>query len=228
MRLISTVSPLQMTSITLRLISADGSEQEDVTLSFETEDLVALTGYVANCDRFATAKIFRDRFPSIEKILWTTENGLEINVSEFDYALVYELLHLARPIFLRQEPSSFERVKAIFSRKGRGTAMVRHIKALQDVYDRGDYQPYFQLSVGGTPLFHDRTVNNWLNGAEYHQDQDKARIIQALEASLTSEVARGVFVAQLSGRIRATFMLAELSKMVVGKCEKNTAGHDRR
>jgi hypothetical protein len=57
--------------------------------------------------------------------------------------------------------------------------------------------------IDGAKLFHESTLKAWLNGVEYHQDQEKREQIQKLEAALSPQAARGIFVSQLSGRILA-------------------------
>jgi hypothetical protein len=204
-----------MRTVRLHLISQDNSEHHEVILNFEQSQLLMLDKFLANCDRLARAKLVRSGLPSVTKVCWTGTEGMTIKVSDFDYGDACELLHLARPFFLSQEPASFENVTAVFGRQCRGNALRRHLRYLCELYKRGDYQPYFQVSIGGTPLFHETTIRAWLNGAEYHQDEDKAALVAALEQSLTTNVARGVFIAQLSGRIRAIFLLAQLAKLAV-------------
>jgi hypothetical protein len=206
-----------MRTVRLHLTSQDESEHHEVVLLFEQPQLMALTQFLANCDRLARARIFCSGFPTVSNVSMTATEGMIIKVSDFDYGEVCELLHLARPIFLTQEPASFENTQAIFGRQSRGNALRRHLRYLRELYERGDYQPYFQVSIGDTPLFHETAVRAWLNGVEYHQDKDKAAVVASLEQSLTTNGARGVFVAQLSGRIRATFLLAELARLVVSK-----------
>lgn len=199
----------------LRATSQDGSEAHDLELTFDEADLAVLTQYLNNFDRMTGARIFTAGFPMVKKIKWTPASGMVFELSEFDYGHVCELLHVARPLFLGQEPASFERTQAVFGKRAKGTALTKHLKHIREVYERGDYQPYFQVSVNKTPLFDDETVKTWLNGVEYHQDSEKAELVTALEKALGSETARGIFVAQLSGRIRAAQMLAHLCSMVV-------------
>jgi hypothetical protein len=65
------------------------------------------------------------------------------------------------------------------------------------------------------PLFHENTLDAWLNGIEYHQDKDKAEIVKRIEESLTQETARGIFVSQMSGRLKAILWLEELSQFIL-------------
>lgn len=208
-----------MRTIRLHLTPEDESEHHDLELSFEQHEVELLAKYLANCDRLEQAKIFQVGFPTVRNISWTNTEGMKFEVADFDYSHVCELLHLARPIFLSKEPASFEKTQAVFGKKSEGSALSRHLKFLRDTYERGDYQPYFQVTIHDTPLFHDTTLKAWLNGIEYHQDKDKAAVVASLEKVLTAKVARGVFISQLSGRIRATHMLAQLAKFVVSESQ---------
>jgi len=204
-----------MINIKLQGTDDKGIETEVIPLQFQDEEVKLLTQYLENCDRLASANIFKEKFPFVKNIRWTAKHGMTFDVTEFDYSQVCELLHLARPILLLQEPASFKKTQAIFGRKSKNTFLAKHLRFLRETYDRGEYQPYYQIKIGGTPLFHEETIRKWLNGVEYHQDEEKAKIIKKLEESLSEETVRGIFVAQLSGVIRATFMLADLAKLVV-------------
>ncbi|MFA5242022.1 MAG: hypothetical protein WC029_14345 [Sulfuricella sp.] len=203
-----------MRTIKLKTTSEDGTSSEELALQFDDEDLQLLEHYLANCDRLKEARIFTGEFPRVKNINCSAETGITFEVSSFSYGDVCELLHLARPVFLSREPASFELTAAIFGKKAKGTALAQHLKHIRSTYEHGDYQPYFQVSVNGVPLFHDKTLRDWLNGVEYHQEVDKAQKIKDLESALSTQIARGIFVSQLSGRVRAAFMLAHLATLV--------------
>lgn len=208
-----------MHTVKLCLTSDDASELHDVEVEFDPEEVKVLKEYLSNCDRLGKSKIFDIGFPTVRSLGWTGQDGLKFEVSDFEYSNVCELLHLARPIFLSSEPASFEKTQGVIGKRAAGTALTTNLKHHREMYERGDYQPYFQVTVGKTPLFHDSTVKAWLNGVEYHQDAEKRAIIAALERSLSTNVAQGIFISQLSGRIRAIYMLAELCKALVSGVE---------
>jgi hypothetical protein len=198
----------------LHATSKDGSFSEDLSLEFSDIEAQLLERYLQNCDRLKEARILEGEFPRIRNVQWTTESGLYFDVSEFSYGDVCEFLHLARPLFLSREPASFEKAAAAIGKAAKGTAIAQHLKHVRSVYEYGDYQPYFQITVGDVPLFDDATLKHWLNGVEYHQDSEKEKVIRELEKSLSKEVARGIFVSQLSGRVRAVFMLGHLASLI--------------
>jgi len=204
-----------MIEVTLQGISENKTESESICLNFDESEIELFKLYVSNCTRLKTAQIFKDGFPIVRNIIMNAEVGMNFEVSEFEYSHVYEFLHLARPIFLSKEPASFEKTQAIFGKKGKHTILAKHLKYLRYTYECGEYQPYFQVTLCDTPLFHDETVKLWLNGIEYHQDIEKAAIVKELENSLSESTARGIFIAQLSGRVKAAFMLEHIVKLVL-------------
>ena len=145
---------------------------------------------------------------------------MTFDILDFEYSHLCEFLHLVRPIFLSEEPASFEKIQAIFGKKSKKTLLAKHLKYLRETYQNGDYKPRFQMSIDNIPLFDNKTVQLWLNGIEYHQDTEKAKKVEELQKGLTEKSIQGIFVSQLSGRIRATFMLAELANLIVNnsKC----------
>ena len=202
-----------MKEVHLKITSDDGSE-ESITLNFNDKEIDTLEKYSRNCVRLEKAKL-NESFPKIEGISWEKGSDLKFNISEFKYSEVCELLHLARPIFLHKEIASFNKTKSIIGKKSKDTTLANHLKNIGNIYEKGDYQPYYQVTYGDTPLFHDSTLKVWLNGIEYHQDEEKAAIIRELEEGLSENVTRGIFVSQLSGRIRATFLLEHLVKLII-------------
>ena len=202
-----------MLEVKLKATSED--ESEILHLQFEELEVESLKLYLDNCKRLENAQILKGKFPSIKNIEWTEKSGMNFDVSQFEYSHICELLHLARPMFLEREPASFKNTLSIFGKRAKKTSLAKHLKYLSNTYKFSDHQGYMQITIGDTPLFHDKTIKLWLNGVEYHQDSDKAKIIKELEASLSESSVRGVFVTQLYGRIKAIFMLSHLAKLIV-------------
>ena len=45
----------------------------------------------------------------------------------------------------------------------------------REVFQKGGYEAYFQISVGNQPLFDESTFKLWLNGQQYHTDKETLR-----------------------------------------------------
>ncbi len=199
-----------MYEVKLKISFQDNKCSEKISLAFEEKEVYVFQKYLENCKRLKKAEIFKNDFPSIEKIQWKEETGLQLEVTEFSDSHVCELLHLARPIFLAKEPASFEKTQGIIGKIAKNTLLIRQLKYLRNLYEKGTYQPYFQITIGDTPIFSDETIKLWLNGVEYHQDSEKSQIIEELYKDLSEKTVRGIFVSDLSGKILAIYSLADL------------------
>lgn len=208
-----------MVTVRLKATAKDGSIEESVDLTFSSDEIEKLEQFIENFDRFRSARLLENGIPALKRISQKEGAGLCFEFTKFDTRDVYEFLHIARPILLFREPASFEKTCAIIGKKSGGTALAKHIKSLRNKYEIGHYQPYFQIAVNDIPLFHDNTLKVWLNGVEYHQDTEKREQVKALEKAITPNVARAVFVSQLSGKIESIFLLAEVVNLILKKPE---------
>jgi hypothetical protein len=213
--LILVVSRQKMAKLIISAVFEEDEKPEQVELELDCNDIGLLNSFICNANRMKKAKIFNAGFPQVRNIRWTATDGFTFVITDFDYSDVCELLHLARPFFLFREPASFEKTLSVFGKKSNSNVMFRYLKSLRELYQRGEYQPFFQFSMEDTPLFHDDTIKRWLNGAEYHQDVVDAAMIAELEKALTQSVTRGIFISQLSGRIKAIFHLSSLVDLVL-------------
>ncbi len=74
---------------------------------------------------------------------------------------------------------------------------------------------YMQLAFNEQKLLDDFLLHIWLNGTQYHTDQEKAEVWTKLETGLTSENARAIVISQLHSRVRALFMLLHDVELVI-------------
>ncbi len=76
------------------------------------------------------------------------------------------------------------------------------------------------------PIFSDEAARAWLNGIEYHQDEEKAEIIAGIGQALTEQTTRALFAAHLSGRILAMRMLEEIVRGIVTTWDQKLAAEN--
>ena len=218
-RRLNTALDVAMKTVVIRVAQGSDEFGTEVPLAISSTQAQLFTQYLSNVDRLDSARILNSGLPVVKTIRFEKGVGMSFDITEFEYSDVWELLHLCRPLFLCDEPASFEKTLGYFGRNGKGTSLAGWAKSVRIMYEKGPYQPYFQFSIGETPIFHERTLLAWLNGVEYHQDRDKAQKVKELEKALGENVARGMFVAQLSGRISAIYRLAQVIEMVLDKYE---------
>jgi len=193
----------------LGIRSQDGSIDEEILLSFDDKELEVLARYKENLERLKEASILKN-MPHITSFRYNVEEGMKYEYLEFNTEDVSALLHLARPFLLDEERASFKKTLDIFGKKGKGTNLNVHLKAITGRYEKGTYQPYFQISVKGIPLFTEKTLKSWLYGIEYHQDREKRELVKELEEVLGEKDSRAFFLSQLLGKMEAIFLLGHL------------------
>ncbi len=186
---------------------------ETFKFEFDEDEIKKLTLFNTNFLKLQQSDFIINGLPFLKKLSFTSEAGMQFEFTEYDYKNIYAFLHLARPFFLFKEPASFKKTLGIFGKKSKKTKFRKHIKYIGSLYDKGIYQPYFQISIGSAKLFHDDIIMNWLNGEEYHQDNDKSAKVEELKNDLGEDTAKSVFATQLSGRIEAIFLLHNLVEL---------------
>ncbi|WP_198780138.1 hypothetical protein [Shewanella putrefaciens] len=72
-----------------------------------------------------------------------------------------------------------------------------------------------QVSIGEQKIFNDSLLRMWLNGTQYHTEEDKAVAWKTLEDDLTTENARAVVINQLKDRVYALFQLGHIVKEIL-------------
>ena len=232
---------LDMKKVIIKVIQNGDGIEEILELIFNNHELELLDLFQENFKRLKLAKLLEnDRVPIFKGFSCSEEKGLDFLFSDFEYQNVYELLHLIRPFILDTEPASFKKVCSIFGKKARGSLLAPALKNIRFLYEKGEYQPLFQMSITinnseeelkdcldniylgiesnqekerRVNLFEEETFKAWLNGMEYHQDKDKRLIIKNLEKSLGENVTKRIFASQLSGKIKAIYALSDLAQL---------------
>jgi hypothetical protein len=205
-----------MTTISLTLRDADNSVAGTVTGTFSEDDLVLTQKYVDAMTRVRNTELLKQGLPAITNMKWSPE-GMEFSCEPYSDAQLFELLHVVRHVMLGQEPASFEKICALLGRRFADRNFGDHIKALRHLFENGELSSYMQISVGGQPLFDGSLLRMWLNGTQYHTDEQKAVAWGKLEGSLKSENARALVMNQLHSRVKALFLLEHIAQLVLSK-----------
>jgi hypothetical protein len=125
-------------------------------------------------------------------------------------------LHKLRPLILSQEPASFERTCGLVGKRFANQGLRKQLKMIRNLYSKGEYSAFFQVTIGDMPLFTNEFLSQWLNGIEYHRDPEKRLKIKEVEDAISKEHTRSIFLCQLSGKAKAIFLLQDLVKFILG------------
>ena len=76
-----------------------------------------------------------------------------------------------------------------------------------------------QISLNDQPLLDSATLNLWLNGEQYHTDEEKAAAWKEVEEALTAENTRALLITQLQAKVKALFNVQYIANLILGKAD---------
>ncbi|OAD20873.1 hypothetical protein THIOM_003400 [Candidatus Thiomargarita nelsonii] len=204
-----------MKEVKLKLTSKNDKEEHVVEASFSETDLEVFRQFTENVEQLYHTRLVSNGLPSLKRLSWNDESGITVETNDIEMEDVYAFLHKLRPHILQKEPASFERTCSIIGKRFHSPEMRQHLKYVRNLYNKGEYSKYFQLSVGNLPLFSDEALSHWLNGIEYHQDSEKRKSVKEIEETISDKSARAIFLVQLTQKANAIFLLYALVQLLI-------------
>lgn len=203
--------------------------EEIIEVSFSDDQIELFKKFVDNLNNLKKANIFKKKIPLITEISWNEEGESNFKNKDFENEDIKALLHSLRHfILVKDSPASFQVIKDILGKVKNQTNETQSLnlyleclKHIGNVYQKGLYQPYFQIKVVNKSksisidLFTEENLNFWLNGKEYHQNPEKEKKVQELEEILGKETSRAIYISQMFGKIEAIFMLGKLVNSIL-------------
>ena len=206
-----------MKSVTLNLKNDADSNDVHITGNFSDTDLILLERYTAGIDRIHKTSLLMRGLPSIKSMKWSVSEGMVFSCAPYNDSELFELLHVLRHVVLVKEKASFENTLTLLENRFNNHVFGAQAEALRHLFKNGQYNSYMQITVGGQPLFDNSLLNMWLNGTQYHTDEDKAAAWSELEATLNTENARALVMTQIHDRVTALFELERLVQYVLAQ-----------
>jgi hypothetical protein len=207
--------PLSDSSSTSRTIAGD----------FSIKELDTLTQFVTFMSRIRNCALLLRGMGGFKQIKFDKE-GITIKSSSCTDSELYELLHVMRPVTLESERASFKNVASLLGRHLRSEELDQFIKMNRRVFRDGEMSLYMQFTVNSQKLFDESLLKTWLNGTQYHTDDDKAQAWSKLEKALGDENAKAIVLAQLHGKIAALMNIDYIGGQVLSasNCETEPLG----
>ena len=114
------------------------------------------------------------------------------------------LLHQLRPLILQKhEEANFLRTAKLIERRVHDDGLRGLIKDLRREYDGRQSQEVFTLVSNGRLLNSDETVFDWLNGFEYHRNEEKRQSIEATYGVFSPEAVHTILISMLIDKLNA-------------------------
>ncbi len=105
-------------------------------------------------------------------------------------------LHFLRPFVLTKSATSFARMRSLLARRITLPPVQQHLKRLKSIY-AGNEIP-FEIEIGSPNgklvLNSEDAMNKWLNGLEYHQDDDKRDAVLSTFTVFTAPATRAMLL----------------------------------
>jgi hypothetical protein len=203
-----------MTLAKLDCKNADGQIVESVQASFDDADIQRLRQFLCAMERVRGTALLKRGLPFLTNMRFT-EQGMQMTCPPCSDAELYELLHVLRPVILHREISSFNQIGALIKQRFASRGVSDYLKNLRTIFDHGELAGYMQLYLNGESVLHKSLLDVWLNGTQYHTDQEKAEQWHHLQKGLREENARALVITQIHSRVKALFLLADLVHLIV-------------
>lgn len=206
-----------MNTVTLRLYDSEDNIAATISATFEDQDIERLRMYAALMIRVKQTALLTRGFAGITNIKWEAGAGMVFTCAPYTNPELYELLHVLRPVMLEEESASFHKTLALLGRRFKDKTFAQHQRVLRHIFEEGELSSYMQISVGGQKLLHNSILRLWLNGKQYHSDQEKREAWAELEKSLTEGNARALAIELVHSRVKALLLLDHLVGLVLSK-----------
>ncbi len=176
--------------------------------SVSDQDEVLLRRFVRSSREVVEAARRAGGLPAKLHLSYSEDSGFRVETAEPTDDQRALILHRLRPLILTNEPWSFDRVCGIVRRSSDHEFLSRHLRWLRGIYTGSEIRNMVVFSRGELVLNSDAAFQHWLNGFEYHQEEDKAAKIADGDSVLPVEVVRPIFMMLLSQKLKAISHLA--------------------
>lgn len=208
-----------MPKIYLGLQSEVGGSTESVAGTFDESDIDLLRRFSTLVGRVRETKLLQRGMPAITNIEWKAGEEMKWTCPPYENGELHELLHVLRPLILFKEATSFDRITGMLGKKFDSEKFRGHLKLQRTIFEDGELKLYMQISVNDQPLLDGETLKLWLNGEQYHTDEEKAATWKEIEKALTVENARALIITQLQAKVKALFNVQYIVNLIIEKVD---------
>ncbi len=192
---------------------------EVVSATFEESEINLLRRFNEFVVRVRKTALLQRGMPAITNIDWKAGEGTKWTCPPYEDNELHELLHVLRPLILLKEVTSFGRITGMLRKKFGNKKFRDHLKLQRTIFKDGELKLYMQIGLNGQPLLDDAILKMWLNGEQYHTDEEKAATWKEIEKALTVENTRAFVITQLQAKVKALFNIQYIANLILGKTD---------
>ena len=185
--------------------------------TLEDYEVELLESYLQYADELLQIKTAREGVPCSFEIKIRDGQVAAITSEVPTDEEIASLLHRLRPFILAEEPTSYLKVSALLGRRFEYGHFREILKEQRQLFDGRNNQELFQVTSKGAVINSERTLQDWLNGYEYHRDPGRRQRIESLHNLVSIEQSKAIFVGLLSDKVQAIFQLAAVIAVILGR-----------
>lgn len=204
----------------LTVLNSDESTKVKIRAVLSTEDIHILEAFLDCTDRLLEVKTAREGVPcSFEMRVENDQVKYITSESPSDEELA-ALLHRLRPFILVKELVSYLKVSSRLSKLFNHTYVRNLLKEQRELFDGRSNQRLVRITSNDVLINCEKTLFDWLNGFEYHQDPAKRARIESLHRVMPFEHSKPVLLTLLGNKVQAILELASLIAVILGRQDK--------
>ena len=173
-----------------------------------------LLRFCKNATRLKAIRLFQTDFKYEVTLGWKQGVGATTRTKLPEDDDLSVLLHRLRPFVLQSEESYLPAVCNLLKRRIVLPSFRSTLDRYRDLFLGREFYSQIHILSNGTAINSEEVLMTWLNGFEYHQDQDKRAAIQELSQIFPLETTRGHFVGMIFDKVQAVQSLADLIEIM--------------
>ncbi len=194
------------------------STQLPVDGQFDDMEWKALNDFILYAHDLAETSVIKsNKFHSQFKLVYNKSSGFSETVTMPDIDDIKLVMYKLRPFILERESTSFNRVCGIVYRNIRNETISRLLGVQQDLFQGKIMRQTYKIAIDDTVINSEDLFMKWVNGFEYHRDEDKRAQFEQYRHIFSEDKFRAIFVDFVIDKIRAIDNLCILLEGIVGR-----------
>jgi hypothetical protein len=144
-----------------------------------------------------------------------TGSGLEYEVALPTDDELGAFLHRLRPFVLPKERTAFSSVTEILRRRLVHPVALDVLSRHHALFAGESFQSLFTVTINDLIINSEEALRLWLNGFEYHRDEDKRAALEALAPVMPLEAARAIFINMMLDKSTAVREVAGMIRVLI-------------
>ncbi len=206
--------------IKLTLSDDATSKEVEVSGSFDKKEKVALEGYLKEVVQLRETNFVKQNMPVKLSINWGKGKKTNFSTELPSNSDSGELLISIRPLILKGEFCSFEKVSGFIGKNLKHEFIWQTLKLIREQYEGKKIQTMITIESQNLSLISEKFLFKWLNAYKYHRDLTKQTELEPIFKFLPRDSIDAICTFLLSEKIRVIIQLNEIVSIILGAKQK--------